>query len=60
MLKNPCRDCNDRNAECHGICTQYIEFEKANAALRSKIYPEVESYKKDNRSAALHKQKYKR
>lgn len=25
-MKNPCKDCPDRNSECHCQCDRYIEF----------------------------------
>ena len=28
VMENPCRDCNHRDAGCHGNCEAYLEWRK--------------------------------
>lgn len=28
MLKPPCKDCPDRNEDCHSVCVKYKEFRR--------------------------------
>lgn len=35
-LMAPCRECNDRQLNCHSSCNEYKSFDKANQALRAK------------------------
>ena len=35
--KNPCKDCTDRNAACHGKCEKYAEWLKKEKAISDKI-----------------------
>ena len=32
----PCKDCTERNAECHGKCEKYRLWAEENARLRNK------------------------
>ena len=60
MLKNPCYGCKYRNAECHALCTEYIDFAKNNAEQREKRYSEVDLYKSDSRLIQRNKTQHKR
>ena len=33
----PCKDCKDRNAECHATCEPYLEYEKQKMETRNKV-----------------------
>lgn len=33
----PCKDCKDRNAECHATCEPYLEYEKERMALNKSM-----------------------
>ena len=35
--KCPCKDCKDRNAECHATCEPYLEYEKQKMETRNKV-----------------------
>ena len=35
--KCPCKDCKDRNAECHSTCEPYLEYEKQKMETRNKV-----------------------
>lgn len=57
--KSPCYECNDRNAECHGVCPAYLEYERENAANRRSHQSEIEQYKSDGKSRYFHQMKNK-
>jgi len=35
--KCPCKDCKDRNAECHATCEPYLAYEKQKMETRNKV-----------------------
>jgi len=35
--KCPCKDCKDRNAECHATCEPYLDYEKQKMETRNKV-----------------------
>ena len=35
--KSPCHGCEQRSAECHGICEEYLEFVEVHDKERSEI-----------------------
>ena len=57
--KTPCYGCTDRNAECHGVCPAYLEFERENAKQRKSSYNEIDAYKQDGKSTYYHQMKNK-
>ena len=36
MMKVPCKNCNERNIECHSHCEKYKEYQKQNEELKEK------------------------
>lgn len=35
---HPCKECNERNAYCHGICEKYKEFERNRPRTPENLY----------------------
>ena len=35
-VQNPCKDCENRSATCHGVCKAYLEWKKHNDALNKR------------------------
>lgn len=42
MINTPCRNCNDRNAECHCTCEKYIEWKNELAKVKENVARERE------------------
>lgn len=50
-LENPCKDCTNHTAECHGSCEQYAAWLKGHIAYKHERYeqthPEIKQYIRD-------------
>lgn len=35
MLHSPCKNCEERILHCHGACSKYLEYYKANEKVKA-------------------------
>ena len=42
-MKAPCKDCPDRQVNCHSTCEKYIEFKKESDRLREERFAKGEA-----------------
>lgn len=42
MNKTPCKDCLKRHIGCHAICSDYLDFWRANEERKRKQYNEID------------------
>ena len=44
-VKTPCKDCQERELNCHSVCEDYISYKKLNQDILDLKHKEIEMFK---------------